>query len=257
MKIGYSFWGFLGPGIVDTPDGGRFWRRGIVDGLLSKGHSVVLLQQDRDLKEAGTRLPYQWATDLPPLDVLFCEWRWPLPGRNTTTCGEPGHTCDLHRQAELINHYTRELSTPTVLWDTDRQMPADDPLRAMPHVIVCDTAIWPNPPAPSLLTMVPDKLLDTASPEILAAIERPLDLTYVGNQYDRDEAFDTFFAPAAAHVPHRVAGKWTRTDPWPYVNFTGRAPFTEVEPIYRSGLATVLLMPDRYSSTANISQRFP
>lgn len=27
MKIGYSFWGFLGPGITDTPDGGRSHRR--------------------------------------------------------------------------------------------------------------------------------------------------------------------------------------------------------------------------------------
>ena len=54
---------------------------------------------------------------------------------------------------------------------------------------------------------------------------RPLPLVYVGNQYDRDEAFGAFFAPAAARFEHRVAGKWTRTADWPHVNFTGRCPF--------------------------------
>ena len=54
---------------------------------------------------------------------------------------------------------------------------------------------------------------------------RPLPLVYIGNQYDRDEAFSAFFAPAAARFQHRVAGKWTRTADWPHVNFTGRCPF--------------------------------
>ncbi|MEV4751985.1 hypothetical protein AB0K21_36990 [Streptosporangium sp. NPDC049248] len=257
MRIGYSFWGFLGPGIVDTPDGGRFWRRGIIDTLHEHGHEVILLQQDRDHLEAGTTLPYWWEAGFPPLDVLFCEWRWPLPGRNTTPCGSPGHTCDLHRQADLVHHYTEDLATPTVLWDTDRQMSSDDPLRGMSHVIVCDTALWPSPPAPTLATMVPDAMVDAADPAQLAATPRPLDLAYVGNQYDRDEAFDRFFVPAAARVSHRVAGKWTRTERWPHVTFTGRAAFTEVTPIYRGALTTVLLMPDRYVATGNISQRFP
>ncbi|GIH69142.1 CgeB family protein [Sphaerimonospora thailandensis] len=256
MRIGYSFWGFIGPGIVDTPDGGRFWRQGIIDTLLGHGHEVILLQQDRDRLEAGTAQPYVWDTGLPPLDVLFCEWRWPLPGRNTTPCGTTGHTCDLHRQADLLAHYT-DRGTPTVLWDTDRQLPSDDLLRGTPHVIVCDPALRPSPPAPTLAAMVPDDLLEAADPTRLAVADRPLDLAYVGNQYDRDEAFDRFFAPPAARVPHRVAGKWTRIEPWPHVNFTGRAPFTEVSPIYSTALATVLLMPDRYSATGSVSQRFP
>ncbi|GII60609.1 hypothetical protein Skr01_06940 [Sphaerisporangium krabiense] len=257
MKIGYSFWGFLGPGILDTPDGGRFWRRGIADELLARGHELVMLQRDRDLLEAGMRLPYQWDEGFPALDALLCEWRWPLPGRNTTVCGSDGHTCDLHRQDDLLDHYTHKAGTPTVLWDTDRQMSADDPLRAMPHVLVCDPALLPDPPAAMLPIMVPDALLDAAEPARLTQGDRPLDLAYVGNQYDRDEAFARFFAPAAAHVPHRVAGKWTRTLDWPGVNFTGRAAFTEVNGIYGQSVATVLLMPDRYSATGAISQRLP
>ncbi|MFI7643282.1 hypothetical protein [Nonomuraea sp. NPDC049400] len=255
MRIGYSFWGFIGPGIVDTPDGGRFWRRTIIEEFLARGHDVVLLQKDRDKLEAGTAFSYQWDDGFPDVDMLFFEWRWPLPGRNTTSCGTPGHTCDLHRQAELLDHYTHTRRTPTVLWDTDRQIPASEPLRALSHVLVCDPGLRPSPPAPVLTTMIPDALIDAADPGRLAGAERPLTLAYVGNQYDRDDAFEAFFAPAAAHVAHRVAGKWTRTTSWPHVNFTGRCAFGEVGGIYQSALATVLLLPERYASTGAISQR--
>ena len=49
MRIGYSFWGFLGPGITDTPDGGRSHRATLIDGLTTAGHDNVLLQPNRDL----------------------------------------------------------------------------------------------------------------------------------------------------------------------------------------------------------------
>ncbi|GAB3977727.1 hypothetical protein GCM10029978_068310 [Actinoallomurus acanthiterrae] len=255
MRIGLSFWGFLGPGVLDTPDGGRFWRRPIVDELLALGHDVVLLQKDRDGLEAGDALPYQWHQGFPPVDVLFCEWRWPLPGRNTTPCGADGHTCDLHRQTDLIFRYTIRSTTPTVIWDTDRQLAADDELRELPHVIVGDPALLPTPGTVSLLAPVPDHLLDEADPQRLAARHRPLPLAYVGNQYDRDHDFEKFFVPAAARFRHRVAGKWQRTSRWPAVTFTGRCPFPEVQDIYRGALCTVLLNPRRYSSVGAVSQR--
>ena len=56
MKIGYSFWGFLGNGITDTPDGGRSHRRPLIDALLDRGHEIVFLQANRDLLEAGDDL---------------------------------------------------------------------------------------------------------------------------------------------------------------------------------------------------------
>src|SRR6266511_2377091 len=86
MLIGYSFWGFLGPGIRDTPDGGRSHRRTLVDGLRARGHDIVFLQANRDLLEAGDDLAgrYRWDSGLPELDALFLEWRWPIPGRTTT-----------------------------------------------------------------------------------------------------------------------------------------------------------------------------
>ena len=91
VRIGYSFWGFLGPGITDTPDGGRSHRRPLIDGLIAVGHEIVFLQRNRDLHEAGCDLRhlYAWDDGLPAIDALFLEWRWPIPGRSTTAVRQP------------------------------------------------------------------------------------------------------------------------------------------------------------------------
>lgn len=257
VRIGYSHWGFLGAGVVDTPDGSRSYRRSFIDGLMAAGHEVVLLQANRDLVEAGMDLRdrYRWSGRLPPLDAVIFEWRWPLPGRNTTPCGSLGHTCDLHRQDELVAHYTAGLGVPTLLWDLDRQLPADDPIREAPNVVVCEFSLSTGSGVRTLMCPVPDELLDRADPLELARTRRPVPLVYVGNQYDRDEAFERYFVPAAARFRHRVAGKWPRTERWPAVRFTGRAPFGEVEVIHRSAVATVLLLPERYSTVGHMSSR--
>ncbi|MFD7415099.1 glycosyltransferase family protein [Kitasatospora purpeofusca] len=257
MRIGYSFWGFLGSGVTDTPDGGRSHRRTLLDGLTVRGHDVVLLQADRDLLEAGTDLTtsYEWDGSLPEIDALFLEWRWPIPGRNTTRCGSEGHTCDLHRQQELLDHYTHHHGVRTLIWDKDLQLPADSSLRALCHVQVCEAALHPSPGTQSLLFPVDDDALDRAHPAALAAHGRPVPLVYIGNQYHRDSSFDRYFSPAAARLPHRVAGKWTDTARWPDVNFTGRIPFDEVAPLYAASVATVLLAPERYARSGQFTQR--
>ncbi|SDZ24306.1 hypothetical protein SAMN05444365_10816 [Micromonospora pattaloongensis] len=257
MRIGYSYWGFLGPGITDTPDGGRSHRRTLVDGLRTAGHDIVFLQPNRDLSEAGDDLTdhYRWDIGLPDIDVLFLEWRWPIPGRNTTPCGRPGHTCDLHRQADLLAHYTHRFGTPTILWDKDRQLPATDPLRRTRNITVCEPALRPTRGAVPLLFPVADTAIDAADPAALTALPRPTPLVYVGNQYDRDDAFDTYFAPAAAQLPHLVAGKWADTTRRPYLRFVGRVPFPRVAEIYADALATVLLLPRRYAAAGQMTQR--
>ena len=44
MRIGYSFWGFPGPGITYTPDRGRSHRATLIHGLTTAGHDIVFLQ---------------------------------------------------------------------------------------------------------------------------------------------------------------------------------------------------------------------
>lgn len=257
MRIGYSFWGFLGNGITDTPDGGRSHRRPFVDALIARGHDIVFLQADRDRLEAGDDLDgvYTFDEGLPDIDVLFLEWRWAVAGRNTTPCGTEGHTCDLHRQAQLINHYTVRHRTHTVIWDKDRTLRLESVWRRTAHTLVCEAALAPTPGARSLLFPVADELIDRADPAALAARPRDLTLGYVGNQYDRDEPFDRFFAPAAADVEHLVAGKWTKTDRWPHIHFVGRIPFEAASGVYGRSLATVLLLPERYAAVGQMTQR--
>lgn len=257
MKIGYSFWGFLGPGITDTPDGGRSHRRPLVDRLLGRGHDIVFLQTDRDLIEAGDTLGHVYAFDtgFPDIDVLFLEWRWPIDGRNTTPCGAEGHTCDLHRQAELIKRYAAQRGTPMVIWDKDRRLPPDSLWRRAPRTAVCEAALDTTPGAHGLLFPVDDRLLEQANPSVLAKAPREVALTYVGNQYDRDEPFDRFFAPAAACFEHQVGGRWTRTGRWPYLTLLGRIPFDQVSRVYGGALATVLLLPERYAAVGQMTQR--
>ncbi len=257
MLIGYSFWGFLGPGITDTPDGGRSHRATLVDGLLRRGHDVVFLQVDRDRLEAGHDLTdtYRWDSGFPQIDVLFLEWRWPISGRNTTDCGTAGHTCDLHRQAELLAHYT-DRGVRTIVWDKDRRLPAEHPLRTARHVVICEAALYPSHGSTRLLFPVDDSVLDAVDPTALARGDRDLDLVYVGNQYDRDDAFSTYFLPAArVHPRHLVAGKWTDTTAWPRVRFVGRVGFTEVELLHRRAVSTILLLPERYAAVGQMTQR--
>jgi hypothetical protein len=250
-------WGFLTDGTRDTPDGSRAYRRAFIEALISAGHDVVLLQVNRDFQEAGVDLRdrYQWHQGFPDLNAVIFEWRWPLPGRNTTNCGTSGHTCDLHRQTELFDRYTRS-GLPTLIWDLDRQLSGSDPRRLLANVAVGEFALLPTPGATSLFCPVPDALLDAADPIQLAKSERPMPLVYVGNQYDRDDAFDRYFAPAAETVAHRVAGKWVSVEAWPQVNFTGRCGFAEVEQIHRVALATVLLLPQRYAAFGHMSSRW-
>ncbi len=259
LRIGYSMRGFLTSRFLDTPDSSRAYRRGVIDAIRAAGYQVVLLQADRDRLEAShdVRGRYQFDDGLPDLDAVIFEWRPPLSGRNTTVCGSEGHTRDLHRQQELLDHYTHGRRTPTVIWDLDRQLPTDHLLRRVPQVRVAEYALRPHRRCHhrDLPRPVPDRLLAQADPKALARRPRPLPLVYVGDQDERANAFEHYFAPAAAAFTHRVAGQWTTPQVWPHVTFTGRCPFDKVAAIHARALATVLLLPDRYAAVGHQTSR--
>ena len=98
MRLGYSFWGFLGPGITNTPDGGRSHRRPMIDALVLRGHQVMFLQRNRDLIEAEDDLRghYRFDGGFPPLDALMLEWRWPIAGRKATARSCSGRWASAH-----------------------------------------------------------------------------------------------------------------------------------------------------------------
>lgn len=260
MRIGYSCWGFVGEGVVNTPDGGRSHRRTLLEALGQRGHQLVLLQPDRDRLEAGQAIDLgdfcSWSDGFPDIDLLWLEWRWPIRGRNTPADrSQPGFTPDRDRQTELLRRYTDE-GLPTLIWDKDLQLAEDDRLRLLPNVVVCEAALCPRGHARRLLFPVDDAVLDAAQQDPSPYFgQGELDLVYVGNRYGRDAAFDRYFAPAAAHLDHRVYGKWEGVERWPGVEFAGRVGFGEVTDLYRSALATVLILPPRYVAAGQMTQR--
>lgn len=147
MRIGYSAWGFVGDGVLDSPDGGRITRSLFLSHLIDKSHSVVWLQKNRDIDANAKPLfsvsqkpiyesdwektqlcDLQYTDSFPQLDMLFLEWRWPLIGRNFFPDGSDNHkldknyTPDLDRQKELLAHYAAKTNTRIVIWDKDETM---------------------------------------------------------------------------------------------------------------------------------------
>ena len=259
MRIGYHFWGFLGPGIADTSDDGRPHRRILIDALLEAGHDVVFLQIDRDLADAGDRLDGRYTFDVgfPDLEALILEWRRPIPGRNTTPCGRPGHTCDLHRQQSLVARYTVADGLPTIVWDRDLALPEADGLRALPNAAVAEPTLRPRAGAVRLLFPVAESALDDADPQALIQRHRGLPLVFAGDQDGCEDAFERYFAPAAARFRHRVAGRWPQAARWPHARFTGRLPMAESTGLYAGALATVLLAPHGHHVAGHVAPRLP
>jgi len=110
LRIGYSYWGFLGDNKVDNggaeisaPDGNATYSWSLIWEMQRRGHTVHLMQEDRDWPgwrrwgsgnfaafsqekrtEAYTKLLHTFGSSeiLPELDVLLVEWRFPIVGRN-------------------------------------------------------------------------------------------------------------------------------------------------------------------------------
>ncbi len=260
MRIGYSFWGFLGPGITDTPDGGRSHRRTLIDGLIARRarHRVPPAPTGTWTKPGTTcAAATPGTTGCRTIDALFLEWRWPIPGRNTTACGSPGHTCDLHRQDELLARYTLGHRLPTIVWDKDLQLPAATRrCGRMPSVTVCEAALAPSPGAVSLLFPVADAVLDAAdparagrdAPAAAAGLRRATSTTATRRSAGSSPRRRALRAPGRREMdPHRGTGR-TSTSP-------AAAPSPTSDELYESALATVLLLPERYARAGQMTQR--
>lgn len=118
MRIGYSFWGFLGDNKLDeslneisAPDGNATYSWSLIWEMQRRGHTVLSMQEDRDYpawKKFGKdnfasfsqekrvsvyqNLKHTFGSPeiLPELDLLLVEWRFPIFGRNCNSWeGQP------------------------------------------------------------------------------------------------------------------------------------------------------------------------
>lgn len=269
MKLGYSCWGFLGKGIVDTPDGGRSHRFTLIQGLVNAGCSIIMLQKNRDLEEAGEDYRHTGVTfnssGFSEIDTLFLEYRWPIPGRNVDIAKtNPYYTPDYDRQQRLISFYTNK-RIPILIWDKDQKLIVD-PLSDYPWHTIFEAAFKPNPGKFRLLFPADPARIDDARRKVTKhqTDSKQSDLVYVGNQYERDESFLKYYDKASQIIKRRVDiyGKWqnftalqTSSDTFPYLNFKGRVRYDETVSIYEKSLTTVLIAPPRYYKSGQYTQR--
>ncbi|MCF2434354.1 hypothetical protein LV779_02995 [Streptomyces thinghirensis] len=167
-----------------------------------------------------------------------------------------GHTCDLHRQAQLINHYTARHRTPTVIWDKDRTLRAESVWRRTAHTRVQRGRACANPRAHSLLFPVAE---DLPRP---GRCPRPWRR---GPGISRSATWaisTTATSPSTASSPRQppASSTWSPGNgPRPAagraVRFAGRIPFEDAAGVYGRSLATVLMLPERYAAVGQMTQR--
>jgi hypothetical protein len=245
MRIGYSFWGFLGDykedsqgNALSTPDGNAAYGGYLIDAMMKAGHDVIFLQQDRDWPAFQKRGKYDFSAfsqdirfnayarsyrDLgfPDLDVLLLEWRFPIPGRNTPDMeGKPGYQPDLQRQLDLLRHY-KGLNTKIIIWDLDYKLSKEDETQIMPHAVL-ETAARPKVVVSNndfgqpiyfgrhLRVEPPVAVSDLQQHKMIEA-DRKRKLVYVGSRYERDDVIEEWIKPVSDAYPGEVEfwGNWT------------------------------------------------
>jgi hypothetical protein len=313
MRIGYSAWGFVGDGVLDSPDGGRLTRSLFLSHLIDKGHDIVWLQKNRDVDASGkqfcisntanykddwekTRLcGLRYSEDLPTIDMLFLEWRWPLLNRNFFSDGSENHklernyTPDLDRQKELLAYYAAKTNTQIVIWDKDETMtPADEyelieqmygvspeisisefeskvsEINATGEIIIFSPALFPiKQVLPRKTLLFPCDLAKIRGTRVNHEVRYAIG--YVGSQYDRDEQVYKYINPFSFRHPQQVifAGNWMKYPEkakrnemnFPCISFTDRILPRDMWKIYRSCLTSVLLCKQNYAEHGHITQR--
>ncbi len=257
LKIGYSYWGFLYEGIVDTPDGGRIHRLPLIKSLLDKGCFIYCLQKNRDLYESKSYQPIKGlhfcsSNELPEVDFLIVEYRWPIPGRNRPSdIGNPGYTPDYARQKQLLSFYMDKV--PIIVWDKDLKL-----AKGSTKYEIAENALLTDRQRHKLLFSFDDELKAKAitNLDFYNESERNVDLIYIGNQYERDESFNKYINKAGAYLNSFpiVYGNWTKYPKifeknlvnYKNVEFRPRVHFRNIGEKYSSSFSTVLIAPDRY-----------
>jgi hypothetical protein len=163
---------------------------------------------------------------------------------------DPEYEPDLELQAAMIQYY-RAKGTPILCFDLDYHMqPQDDALfdfvlepgfkRGVAHHF--DVPYWFD---------------DIFQFEMLPPRN---EIVYIGNRYDRDNAFETFFGTKAESTEFHVFGNWLENGRdsavrWPHVHFHDRIQPYQLREAYAEALVTPLLLKDEYNKYGFMSIR--
>jgi hypothetical protein len=290
MRIGYSYWGFLGDHKLDaagnpisSPDGNSTYSWSIVYELMRQGHTVYAMQQDRDApaykiygvenfssfskfkRAAAYRYMNQThGEDFPELDVLLVEWRFPVPGRNTPDVkGRPEYQDDLRRQHMLLEHYAQK-DTKVILWDLDHKLTyEDEDLWSQCYDTIFETSVKPlDQHFHARVRVEPPFVIE----DLLQFRTLPVDpeqmLAYVGSRYERDDVIDQYIRPVSDKFPGQVHfyGNWSKTledckRRWPNVSYHDRITARGFSGAYGRVVACPLIAKRSYLQTGFVTPR--
>lgn len=243
LRVGYSFWGFLGDNKYDThgnrvstPDGNATYSWSIIWEAMRRGYTVHAMQDDRDWtgwkidkeenfasfsKEKRTKMyldlkhTFGSSEIMPELDVLLVEWRFPIPGRNVDLIapGENGRPPQYFydpfkhqpdwHRQFQILNHYKETKTKIILWDLDHKLEAADESYWNPD------AIFETSQTPRRLTMDRTRVEPPFHiPDLLQHPTLPSDpnrkLVYIGSRYERDDVITEWVKPTSNQYPNGV-----------------------------------------------------
>lgn len=283
MRIGYSAWGFIGDGQLDSPDGGRLTRSLFIEYLL-KNDDVIWLQKNRDIENnepifqqkyqseypIGSQrynlCKIQYDHSFPDLDVLFLEWRWKLYGRNfDVDKSSDKYTPDYDRQQELLEAYANR-NTLLAIWDKDETITLEDEQYLLSkfqnRLIIFTPALYPIKHLIERRTLLfPCKLDDLKFAKVNVCPQ--FKIGYVGSQYERDYQVYQYINPVSSKFPVVFVGNWTKYAQiaernkinFPFIDFKDRILPKDMGRIYSNCLTTVLLCKKNYADHGHITQR--
>jgi hypothetical protein len=287
MRIGYSYWGFLGDNKIEgdshvsTPDGNATYSWSLLHEMQERGHQTFLMQKDRDFAgvarfgvanfasfsqqkrlAAWAAARQTYGANFPELDVLLLEWRFPIFGRNCQPNSNGGITFngvlqpDLARQYELLKHY-KNGKTKIILWDLDHKLDVASEKSWEPDAVF-ETAVRPRKLYKARTRVEPPILIS----DLLQFPTRHNDpsrkLVYVGSRYERDDVISEWVAPVAEKYPNEVEfwGKWDGADQlWPSIGYHGRITVKEFRDAYGTACMVPLLAKQSYLENGFITPR--
>lgn len=288
--LGFSYVSYWGDQVEDVACGHSIFLPDLIFAAIKKNYKVFSLQEDLDKGNpefknfmvekrqlAYNNIDHVFSSGLPQLDILLVEWRWKIPGRNWMEDGSTPPMKDYIRQQQLLEHYSKT-NTKIFILDTDYKLTKEDE-EAWPNAIILDLAnrskklsrertgvFWPfdmdqlkgREGCVHFPITMEENNTKPVDPNFL--------VSYIGNDYERDNQFKKYISDLAAMwtpgVIH-VYGNWLKypekiiqnREKYPMVVFHPKVTKAEMEYIYSRSYCVPLLAKDDYAEHGQIAYR--
>jgi len=297
VRLGYAYWGFIADRKfefgkeVSTPDGNAAYSWSILHEAQKRGWETYLLQRDRDFEYVSGKFHNAFSSfstekrynawrrsfktlttadislteldELPELDVLLIEWRFPIPGRNIDIdINDVGYQSDLDRQTQILEYFKGK-STKIILWDLDHKLTLEDEVKWAPDAIF-ETSVKPLDYGFYRTRVEPPIVVDDLYQFPTLPVSKSRKLVYIGSRYERDDVIDKWIAPVSEAFRFEVEfwGNWTREPnltecrlKWPYVLYNERITISDFRRVYGTAAACPLLGKQSYLESGFITPR--